>query len=190
MGLVQQLLRGLWSRARTQPRRTQISRVSLMYSPELLCLPGPMATPSRERVGVLCAGNVPGRDSRQPPTPQEGSLGWAWLPCPVAAGTHPVLAGRQDSPCWTRTWAGGAAALLPQTPTPCQGTCLGIPLAQGSQYPPPCPATVLPAWCPHPCSRDTAHRRAADACALLLKSCSAFHVLGDSVPLPTQLSIC
>lgn len=75
MGLVQQLLRGLWSRA--LPRRTQISRVSLMYSPELLCLPAPMATPWRERVGVLCAGSVPGRDSRQPPTPQEGSLGWA-----------------------------------------------------------------------------------------------------------------
>lgn len=169
MGLVQQLLRGLWSRARAQPRRTQISRVSPMYSPELLRLPGPMATPSRERVGVLCAGSVPGRDSRQPLTPHEGSLGWAWLPCPVA--------------CWETSCAGrekgqslldqhmGWGCCSPPAPNPktLSGHRGDAQASHFPQYPPPCPATVLPAWCSHPCPRDwdpDAPQWAADTRAL------------------------
>lgn len=193
MGLVQQLLRGLRSRARAQPRRTQISRVSPMYSPELLRLPSPMVTPSRERVGVLCAGSAPGRDSRQPLTLQEGSLGWAWLPCPVA--------------CWETSCAGqekehslleqdmGWRYCSPPAPNPKtlsghQGDAQASPFPQ---YPSPCPATVLPAWCSHLCPRGwdpdgqliPGHLQPW----LLLKSYSDCQVLGDSDCLPTQLSL-
>lgn len=142
MGLVQQLLRGLWSRA--LPRRTQISRVSLVYSPELLCLPAPMATPWRERVGVLCAGSVPGRDSRQPPTPQEGSLDWAGLGCRVLGLLGDVL-------CWPGDRAAPAGAghglgvLQPSCPKPQHPGRASFPRPpRSSSLSSCCPASLVP----------------------------------------------